>query len=59
MLQLILNVELNFEAQPLQSLHKGHDISHIPVRTNLKKQINFQLETWDSKAVKYGNKRDI
>ena len=52
MLQLTLNVELNFEAQPLQSLHKGHDISHIPVRTHLKKQINFQLETWDSKAVK-------
>ena len=52
MLQLILNVELSFEAQSLRSLHKGNDISHIPVRTHLKKQINFQLETWDSKAVK-------
>ena len=59
MLQLILNVELSFKAQPLRSLHKDNDISHIPVRTHLKKQINFQLETWDSKAVKYGNKRDI
>ena len=39
MLQLILNVELSFE--PLQSLHKGNDITHIPVRTHLKKQINF------------------
>ena len=46
MLQLILNVELSFEAQLLQSFHKGNDISHIPVRTHLEKQINFQLETF-------------
>ena len=52
MLQLILNVELSFEPQPLRSLHKGNGISYIPVRTHLKKQINFQYETWDSKAVK-------
>ena len=35
MLHLILNVELSFEAQLLQSFHKGNDISHIPARTNL------------------------
>ena len=46
MLQLILNVELSFEAQLLQSFHIRNDIFHIPVRTHLEKQINFQLETF-------------
>ena len=52
MLELILNIKLSFEAQPLQSLLKGNDITQISVRTHLKKQINFQLETLDPKAVK-------
>ena len=46
MLQLILNVELSFEAQLLQSFHTRNDIFYIPVRTHLEKQINFQLETF-------------
>ena len=58
-MHLILKIELSFEAQLIQSLHKGNDISHIPARTHLKKQISFQLETLDSKAVKQQNKRDI